>query len=128
MDIDGDAAAIVDHAHSAVRQDRDRNRVAIPGHRLVDGVVDNFLDKVVQPARTSGADVHARALAHRLKTLEDLDFICPVFGAIVTLGIVLTHMKFGLQTVVGRPVHPIKPGASRADTRRSGEGKVCSMT
>ena len=41
--------------------------------RLVDGVIHNFVDEVMQAARGRGADIHARALAHRLKPFEHLD-------------------------------------------------------
>ena len=47
--------------------------VAVAGQRLVDGVVDDLADQVVQAALAGGADVHARALAHRLEALEHLD-------------------------------------------------------
>ena len=48
-------------------------RVQMAGHRLVDGVVDDLPDQVVEPLQTGGADVHARALAHRVEALEHLD-------------------------------------------------------
>ena len=47
--------------------------VGVPGHRLVDGVVDDLVDQVVQPSLAGGADVHAGALADRVEALEDLD-------------------------------------------------------
>ena len=71
--VHGDAAGVVDAAHPAVRQERDLDRVAVAGHRLVHGVVDDLLDHVVQAALTGGADVHAGALADRLEALEDGD-------------------------------------------------------
>ena len=48
-------------------------RVAVAGHGLVDGVVDDLVDQVVQPADTGGADVHAGALADGFEPLEDRD-------------------------------------------------------
>ncbi len=59
---------------------------------------------------------------------DALESVVNLVGAIVALGDVLTHMKFGLQTVVGRPYHPIKRSGPKTDTRRSGEGKVRRMT
>ena len=36
-------------------------------------VVHNLIDQVVQAGLAGGADVHTRALAHRLQPLQDLD-------------------------------------------------------
>ena len=55
--------------------DRDRDRVAVAGERLVHRVVHDLVDEVVQAARTGRADVHARALAHGLEALEDRDVL-----------------------------------------------------
>ena len=77
--IDRDAAAVVVDAAAAVGQQRDADARAEAGHRLVDGVVDDLPDEVVQAGQAGRADVHARPLAHRIETLEDLD----VLGAVV---------------------------------------------
>ncbi len=89
--VDRDAATVVDDAHRAVRQDRDDDRVAVAGERLVDGVVDDLVHEVVQTARSGRADVHAGALAHRLEALEDLDLV----------GAVLDVSPFGLHRFRG---------------------------
>ena len=73
VDVDRDAAAVVDDADAAVGQQRDLDVVAVAGQRLVDRVVDDLVDQVVQAALTGRADVHAGALADRLETLEDGD-------------------------------------------------------
>ena len=73
VDVDRDAAAVVDDLDAAVLQDRHDDAVAVAGQRLVDGVVDDLPDQVVQAALTGGADVHAGPLADRLEPLEDLD-------------------------------------------------------
>ncbi len=66
--------------------DGDDDLVAEPGERLVDRVVDHLEHHVVQPRAVGGvADVHARALAHRLQALQDLDGIGTV---LVGLGFV----------------------------------------
>ncbi len=57
-------------------------RVQMPGHRLVDRVVDDFPDQVVQTGRAGRTDVHARPLAHGIEALEHLD----VLGGIVAGG------------------------------------------
>ena len=78
VDVDRDAAPVVDAADSAVGKDRDDDRVAVAGHRLVDRVVDDLLHEVVETARTGRADVHAGALADRLESFEHLDLVGPV--------------------------------------------------
>ena len=52
--------------------------VVATGERLVDSVVDNFVDEMMEPPRARRADVHARAQPDRLEALEDGD----VFGGI----------------------------------------------
>ena len=46
----------------------DVNFRAVPGERFVDGVVDDFVDQVMQSIDAGRADVHRRALANGLKT------------------------------------------------------------
>ena len=76
---DGDAAAVVLDRDRAVEVDRDVDAIAEARQRLVDGVVDDLVDHVVQARAVIGvADVHARALAHRLEALEDLDALLVV--------------------------------------------------
>jgi hypothetical protein len=72
-DVDRDAAAVVDAAEPAVREQGDLDRRAVAGQGLVDRVVDHLVDEVVQAALAGGPDVHARALADRLEPLEDGD-------------------------------------------------------
>ncbi len=72
-DVDRDAATVVGDLDAAVGEDRHLDAVAVAGQRLVDGVVHDLPHQVVQAALAGGADVHARALAHRLEALEDLD-------------------------------------------------------
>ncbi len=71
--VDGEAAAVVVDSDSAVGEDRDVDTGTEPGHRLVYGVVDDLIDKVVQTAQASRPDVHARPLAHGIKSFEDHD-------------------------------------------------------
>jgi hypothetical protein len=71
--VDGDAAAVVRDGHPVVRVQADLDRVAVPGQRLVDGVVHDLVDEMVQAALTRGADVHAGPLPNGLEALEDRD-------------------------------------------------------
>jgi hypothetical protein len=68
--------------------DLHQDRLAVPGQRLVDGVVDDLIDEMVQPARVVPADVHARAGAHVLNIGKHLD---------VVLCIALTRQSDGLR-------------------------------
>ena len=77
--VDGDAAAVVGDADALIRVQRDGDLGAETGQRLVDGVVDDFVNAVMQSARRGVADVHARPLADRIEPFEDLD----VFGCVL---------------------------------------------
>ncbi len=89
FDAGWNAAAVVDDRDRVVGVDRDDDVVAMPGKRLVDRVVDHLEHHVVQPgAVVRIADVHARTLAHRLQSLEDLDAADAIVRAPVGLRLV----------------------------------------
>jgi len=74
MQVDRDTAPVIGHRDRFVGVDGDGDPAAVPGQRLVDGVVDHLEDHVVQAGAVIGvANVHARALAHGIESLEDLD-------------------------------------------------------
>ena len=81
LDVDGDAAAVVAHLDGAVGAEDDLDVGADAGQRLVDRVVDDLPEAVHEAALVGRADVHARALAHGLETLEDLQ----VAGGVVAV-------------------------------------------
>jgi hypothetical protein len=81
MGTHGDAAPVVLDGQGPVRVDDQLDRGRVAGERLVDGVVHHLVDQVVQPLGAGAADVHVRALAHRLEALEDLDAVGRVFAA-----------------------------------------------
>jgi hypothetical protein len=68
----------------------DRDVAAIAGQRLVDRVIDNFLDKVVQTTFTHVADIHGRTLPDGLETFEDLDGI---FAIALRVAEFLSHVS-----------------------------------
>ncbi len=74
------AAPVVEDRDGVVRVDRHGDFGGESGEGLVHGVVDDLVDEVVQPHRSGRADVHARALAHRLQPLEDGDVLGVVAG------------------------------------------------
>ena len=70
MDIDRNAAAVVDHRDRFVRVDRDADFLAVAGERFVDGVVDDFENHVVEAGAVIGvADVHSGPLSDRFEAL-----------------------------------------------------------
>ena len=73
--VDRDAAPVVDHLERAVRVDGHVDPGRLVGHRLVDAVVDDLPDELMQAAAIGRADVHARAHAHGLEALENLDVL-----------------------------------------------------
>ena len=48
MDVDRNAASVVLHRCRAVGMQGHDDRVSVPSHRLVDGVVDDFVQEMVQ--------------------------------------------------------------------------------
>src|SRR3546814_19062613 len=54
VDVDGNAAAVVADGDRAVAVQRHRHGVAVARQRLVDGVVDHFVDHVVQAGAVVG--------------------------------------------------------------------------
>ena len=85
VDVGGDAAAVVGDRGRAVGVEDHLDARRPAGQRLVDGVVHHLVDHVVQARAVIGvADVHARALAHRVEALEDLDGIRAVVGGAVS--------------------------------------------
>ena len=76
--VDRNAATVVDDRHRAVDVNRDGDVLAETGQRLVDRVVDDFVDEVMQPGRTGRSDVHRRALADGFQAFEDFDLVCAI--------------------------------------------------
>ena len=84
LNIHGDAAAVVGHANDVPLFDDDLDMGAVAGQRLVDGVIHDLIHQMVQARGRGGADVHARPLADRFQTLQNLDlrsivFLCDFF-------------------------------------------------
>ena len=52
---------------------------AVSGQCLVDGVIDDLVDQMMQAGRPGGTDIHAGALADRLKSLKNLNLARVVF-------------------------------------------------
>lgn len=92
VQVHGDAAAVVRHAHAAVGLQRDVDAGGVAGQRLVHGVVHDLVHEVMQAPRAGGADVHAGALADGLEALEHGDGA----GAVLTGHLPVLHRGLGL--------------------------------
>ena len=73
MLVDGDAASVVADGYPAVGLEPDLNAVALSRHRFIDGVIDDFIDEVMEPARIGRADVHPGVAPDSLDPLQDLN-------------------------------------------------------
>ena len=82
VDVDRNAAAVVAHGDRAVGVEHHFHRGGVAGERFVDGVVDDFVDHVMQAGAVIGvADIHARPLAHGIEALQHPDRFRAVFDA-----------------------------------------------
>ena len=70
---DGNAAAVILDGDGTVPVNRDFDFAAEARERLVDGIVDDFVNAVVKPRFVRVADVHARAFPHGLQPFQALD-------------------------------------------------------
>ncbi len=83
--------------------DRDVDKVAIAGERLVDRVIDDFENHVVEAGPVVGvADVHAGTLANGLESFQDLDFT-----GVVRIGHGVPKAKTGVASALDEGVESI---------------------
>ena len=68
----GDASAVVPDLYRIVLENLHVDAVAEACHGFVDAVVDHLVDEMVETSFRNVSDIHGRALAHRLKTFENL--------------------------------------------------------
>jgi hypothetical protein len=126
VDVDGDAAAVVGDGHRTVDVERHGDEIGMAGQRLVDGVVHNLVDHVMQAGTVVGvADIHARALAHRVEALEDLDGAGAVLGGIDG-NFFRNFRRFG-HMVQSFPVRAAAAGDGRR-IKRAGYGKYIGFS
>ena len=83
--VHGNAAAIVDNGDGVVDVDDDVDLFGVARQRLIDGVVDNFVDEVMQPHFAGRADVHGRTQANRFQSFENLDVLAGVAIVVAVL-------------------------------------------
>ena len=90
--VDRNAAAVVDDGDRAVDVNRDVDLIAEAGQRLVDRVVDDFVDEMMQSGRPGRPDVHRRPQADGFEAFENLDLV----------GGIVRHIGGGSMAVVAR--------------------------
>ncbi len=78
--VDGNAAAVVDDGDGIVEMNGDFDLVGVTGERLVNRVIDNFVDQVMQAEFARRADVHGGTLAHGFHAAEHFDGVGGVVG------------------------------------------------
>jgi hypothetical protein len=106
-------------SEGTVRIERDRNKIGMPGQRLIDGVVHHLVDHMVKAGTVVGvADIHARPLADGIQPLQNLDGIGTVLSLCAGL-------------VVGRIAHEILSslcrGGERSRTSRIERPPICKI-
>src|ERR1035438_7794222 len=70
LDVDGDTTPVVFDLGGMIGVQDDVDAGAATGKCLIDGIVDYLPQAVQQPPAVGGSDVHAGALAHRLKPFK----------------------------------------------------------
>jgi hypothetical protein len=73
MDINWDSASVVDDLYRTIFHQSHIYFGAISSQRFINCVIDDFIDEVVEPALTGGADIHTWAFADSGETLKDGD-------------------------------------------------------
>ena len=84
VDAHGDAAAVIGDTDDIPLQYFGFDVGTVACQRLINGVIHYLIHQVVQAARPGGADIHSRALADGLQTLQHLD-LCFVIVALFYL-------------------------------------------
>jgi len=85
MDINGNAAAVINDRNAFVFVDAHFNFIAGAGQGFIDAVIHHFIDEVMQTPHRDIADIHRRAQPHRLQTLENLNLAGIVGGLIFSV-------------------------------------------
>src|SRR3989344_183449 len=81
--VGGDAPALIFNRQRAIFINGDENLTAEANQSFINAVVDNFFKEVVEAFFVGGTNVHARAFAHRLEALKNLN----VFGGVFCVGL-----------------------------------------
>jgi len=104
--IDGDPSSVILHGDDRILADGDFDVLAEPDHRLVDRVVDDFVDEMMKAVEVGASDVHPGPFTDGFEAFEDLDLIAAVG---VRLG-VLVFIVFAHQMTSIKLMSPSHPG------------------
>ena len=102
VDVGGDAAAVVCHAHTAIGHERYFDVVGMASHSLVARVVEDFRNEVVETGDIGRTDIHTRATTDRFEALEDRDLLGTVLGSCWFLGVFFCHK---VVRIIARKAH-----------------------
>src|ERR1700730_14639012 len=97
--VHGNAADVIDHRDGVVDVDRDFNLVGETSKRLIDGIIDNFVDQMVQSQIAGGADVHGRSQAYGFHAAEDFDGVGGVVAIAAVEGANFSLFSFSFDDV-----------------------------
>ena len=75
---DRDSTSVVPHLDGVVMKDRNIYAVAEACHGFIDGVVNHFVNQMMESPLTYVSDVHRRPFAHGLKSFQHLDATCGI--------------------------------------------------
>ena len=79
IDARRDTAAIIGDGDRVVVINDNGNIAAIAGQGLIDGIIDDFVDQMMQPLFARGANVHTRPALDRFQTFQSLKLVGAVF-------------------------------------------------
>ena len=102
MDIDRNTAAIIRHGDGVIDIDNDFDVAAVAGERFVNGIVDDFIDEMVEAAFMCVANIHGRAFADGFQAFQNGDLRGIVFGGIGRRRLWLLWLLRGLWRFVCR--------------------------
>ena len=100
MHIHRDAPAVVGNGNQPIPAQGQVDPGAVAGHSLVHGVVQDFVDQVVQAALVGAADIHPGPDADGFQSLQHLNVFGGIFGGRVGYG---RHRAGAVSGGVGRP-------------------------
>lgn len=96
VNLNRNAPTVVLDANRIIGVQRANDFVAVAGKRFVNGVIENFVEQVVQSTRACVADVHSGPLAHRFEPFQHLN----VFGSVGRSDLLGQRFLFGFEVVV----------------------------
>jgi hypothetical protein len=75
VDTDGDSSAVIRYTDKVSGKNFYVDIGAIARKGFVDGVVDNFINKVMKTLGAGGADIHTGSFSYCFKSFKDLDLV-----------------------------------------------------